>query len=613
MPQLDHNMRPNCSALSNFVSNEGSNAVLCLQDLLRKFITAKDQRPVNTRDINSHYPSTINEHEELVTTEQYSRYTTNDAQTQQPSTNRELSSPLKASKSRPTVKLAPLNLIGHRANPPYRPLQTGFERIKSADSVLEVSPLDEENKTFFRHNSASDESHKTESRNFGSQPETPTTASSLNSPWAGEFYQESQVPDSALKEERGAEISNKGRSGSNGPSTATPRRYGSPLTAPPAGKLPEIPTKKEPGLSFFPRNTAALNYQTALSQGPPLVSTFTGSNVPEVPERSALRYQRTQPERPSSSDYVHGMGNMSLADASPFCPLDHQLDNIDLRYTPPGSDVGSVSNASRLSPLSSITAYRLPLLASTTTSPEESVPRNAAAESRNVGADLTSDPLRPPIIPIQSNDTPRSLGLETSGISLPLPATMSQQDTGLVEIIPPTPDQRYLPCEGNKYAGFCKSGWRGQIGGHTKTFKMRTVPYGKYTSRMRIARCCKCSFDVRANAYSKEDHIKKVFVMDGLQYTWNFLFKCHIKEQPSALDDTSNKAQQYGCIFCCGAGIGTPVYKNKETFLRHIQAAHVKTLPKLQHFNEHVVAILGRHPLKGEKFDIVLGAPQGGT
>lgn len=159
-----------------------------------------------------------------------------------------------------------------------------------------------------------------------------------------------------------------------------------------------------------------------------------------------------------------------------------------------------------------------------------------------------------------------------------------------------------LPCEGNAYAGFCKGAWRLQIGDKKKAMDERQRPGGMYSAN-RYWQCSKCRFEGRMIIRDKKikDYDTRVFTTEGIQFRWEFLFKSHVESR----EDTPDPLQaNFGCIFCCAEGQGTPTFGGIKSFMAHLQE-HRDRLPSgevLYRMN----CLVGRRAEPEENFDINL-------
>ncbi|MCJ1262999.1 hypothetical protein MMC22_002869 [Lobaria immixta] len=159
-----------------------------------------------------------------------------------------------------------------------------------------------------------------------------------------------------------------------------------------------------------------------------------------------------------------------------------------------------------------------------------------------------------------------------------------------------------LPCEGNNFAGFCKGAWRLQIGDKKKAMDERQRPGGIYNAN-RYWQCSKCKFEGRMVIRDKKikGYDTRVFTTEGVQFRWEFLFKSHVESR----EDTRNPLQaNFGCIFCCAEGRGTPTFGGIHSFMTHLQE-HRDRLPTgevLYRMN----CLVGRRAGPEESFDINL-------
>lgn len=128
----------------------------------------------------------------------------------------------------------------------------------------------------------------------------------------------------------------------------------------------------------------------------------------------------------------------------------------------------------------------------------------------------------------------------------------------------------YLPTEANKFGGLCKGAWRAQIGDFKKAYQPQQRPGGIATARMvDFMRCKTCEFSgkVSINDKGKKVPDRKVLIAKdtGLAYRWDFLFKSHLTMRAGSSADA-----EYGCMFCCAEGKGTPIFKGMNAFIGHV-------------------------------------------
>ena len=165
----------------------------------------------------------------------------------------------------------------------------------------------------------------------------------------------------------------------------------------------------------------------------------------------------------------------------------------------------------------------------------------------------------------------------------------------------------FLPCEANKYQGFCKGAWRAQIGDRKKAMDDRQRPGGMFNAA-RFWQCSKCQFEGRLVMLDKKTKAvdRRVLTAEGLQFRWEFLFKSHVEKKDMSSDFLS---AAFGCMFCTAEGRGTPTFGGAQMLMAHLQE-HREKLPTgevLYRMN----AITGpRAPLE-EDFDINIIAKDG--
>lgn len=166
-----------------------------------------------------------------------------------------------------------------------------------------------------------------------------------------------------------------------------------------------------------------------------------------------------------------------------------------------------------------------------------------------------------------------------------------------------------LPSEMNMYAGFCKGAWRQQIGDRKRALEERVRPGGMYNAA-KYYQCKQCKFEGRLIPIDKKKggFDMRVFkLVQGIQFRWEFMFKCHIQVKEACSDPTK---ATFGCIFCCAEGRGTPMFGGIQTFMNHL-AEHREHLPTgevLYRMN----CLVGRQAAIDEDFDINITSIEGG-
>ena len=176
-----------------------------------------------------------------------------------------------------------------------------------------------------------------------------------------------------------------------------------------------------------------------------------------------------------------------------------------------------------------------------------------------------------------------------------------------LRIIPPITSgsaKAFLPSEANKYAGFCKGAWRHQIGDTKKTWEERSRPAGIYAKMNSYIKCKKCHFEGRAIKVPDQKKAgvdTKVYGSNGILYRWEFLFKSHLHVNKA---NTNTLESQYGCMFCCAMGKGTPVFGGVAALLAHLQE-HREVLP-VGEIVYRMHAVVGTSPDPEEDFHVAL-------
>lgn len=165
--------------------------------------------------------------------------------------------------------------------------------------------------------------------------------------------------------------------------------------------------------------------------------------------------------------------------------------------------------------------------------------------------------------------------------------------------------KNFLPCEANKFGGFCKGAWRLQIGDTKKAMEERQRPGGMYSANG-YWQCKKCSMQGRMVVHDKKrkGYDTKVLVFsEGIQFRWVFLFKSHVETKDASTDPSQ---ATFGCTFCCAEGRGTPIFGGVQTFMNHLQEHRDR--PPTGEVLYRMNCIVGRRAELGEDFDINLMA-----
>ncbi|KAI1942731.1 hypothetical protein LOZ66_001137 [Ophidiomyces ophidiicola] len=201
----------------------------------------------------------------------------------------------------------------------------------------------------------------------------------------------------------------------------------------------------------------------------------------------------------------------------------------------------------------------------------------------------------------------------------------------------PIPGALYLPCEENKFAGFCKGAWKLQ-NAMKKSFRL---DFRRTTTYLQIStwRCTKCCFEgpmghspaaARGSSSSPAqgfarttpltgssskdfDQSVRLHSSSGVRYRWAFLAKSHIPIR-STLKRTDGTGGSFGCIYCCAEQQGpAPVFADIDTFMEHLKLhggaaggtteAQAKRVPSQDLLN-WTKCIIGRVAPEDEGFDL---------
>lgn len=182
------------------------------------------------------------------------------------------------------------------------------------------------------------------------------------------------------------------------------------------------------------------------------------------------------------------------------------------------------------------------------------------------------------------------------------PAMPARPRWASVPIVSTNP-KLFLPSEANNFGGFCKGAWRLQIGDRKKAMDDRQRPGGTF-NRVAYWKCTRCDFEGRMaqDMKGQKSTDSRVVQADGIQYRWEFLFKCHVPQK----DRGSPLASSYGCVFCCAEGRGTPIFGGIPSFMSHIQEHRER--PPSGEILYRMNCVIGRQASLGEEFDITLPA-----
>ncbi|KAL8801303.1 MAG: hypothetical protein Q9182_004568 [Xanthomendoza sp. 2 TL-2023] len=166
-----------------------------------------------------------------------------------------------------------------------------------------------------------------------------------------------------------------------------------------------------------------------------------------------------------------------------------------------------------------------------------------------------------------------------------------------------------LPCEANKYSGFCKGAWRLQIGDYKRALQERQRPGSMYNA-VKFWQCIRCNFEGRLVQIDKKtkDFDQQVMLADGIQFRWVFLFKSHLECKNANVNPLRST---FGCMFCCAEGNGTPVFEGAQSLMDHLQEHRVR-LPAGEVLYRMNCLIGTRAPVEAD-FDINLIAKAGIT
>ncbi|KAJ9298999.1 hypothetical protein DTO271G3_3241 [Paecilomyces variotii] len=154
----------------------------------------------------------------------------------------------------------------------------------------------------------------------------------------------------------------------------------------------------------------------------------------------------------------------------------------------------------------------------------------------------------------------------------------------------------YLPCEANKFAGFCKGAGKLQ-NGDKNAFRKATRPVGMYNDTP-FWQCRSCPYEglmVGGAAKSTRtfDHSVHIHEATGIRYRWVFLAKSHVTKRV------------FGCIFCCAERkTQCEKFKDLSLFMDYLLQNHRRPVPGMEALLYRTKCILGRVADVAEDFDI---------
>lgn len=93
----------------------------------------------------------------------------------------------------------------------------------------------------------------------------------------------------------------------------------------------------------------------------------------------------------------------------------------------------------------------------------------------------------------------------------------------------------------------------------------------------------------------------KVYGSNGVLYRWEFLFKSHIHIKDRL---TNQMDSNFGCMFCCAEGRGTPIFGGVQHFLSHLQEHRLR--PPTGEVLYRMGCVAGRPVDPAEEFDVAL-------
>lgn len=197
----------------------------------------------------------------------------------------------------------------------------------------------------------------------------------------------------------------------------------------------------------------------------------------------------------------------------------------------------------------------------------------------------------------------KNVALATPNLTISSASAMLARTRGASVPISSTNPKLFLPSEANKFGGFCKGAWRLQIGDRRKAMDDRQRPGGTF-NRVAYWQCTRCEFEGRMaqDMKGQKSTDSRVVQADGIQYRWEFLFKCHVPQK----DRGSPLASSYGCVFCCAEGRGTPIFGGIPSFMSHIQEHRER--PPSGEILYRMNCVIGRQASLDEEFDITLPA-----
>ncbi|KAL9074221.1 MAG: hypothetical protein Q9161_002415 [Pseudevernia consocians] len=170
----------------------------------------------------------------------------------------------------------------------------------------------------------------------------------------------------------------------------------------------------------------------------------------------------------------------------------------------------------------------------------------------------------------------------------------------------PQTNQSALLGSQNPYGGYCKGGYKMQVGLDKESVKLRSQSVSM-TGESNYWACAssKCAFEGPACKNGKgkkwtfDDTVR---VSNAVQYRWTFLAKCHV-----SVPKVKNGKYDYQCIFCGVQPSSYNVYRGEKAFIEHISQQHRGQQPDPStSISDKICCIYGRVALEEESFDVNL-------
>lgn len=169
----------------------------------------------------------------------------------------------------------------------------------------------------------------------------------------------------------------------------------------------------------------------------------------------------------------------------------------------------------------------------------------------------------------------------------------------------PQTNQSALIGSRNPYGGYCKGGYKMQVGLDKESVKLRSQSVSM-TGESNYWACAssKCAFEGPACKNGKKwTFDDTVRVSHAVQYRWTLLAKCHV-----SVSRVKNGQYDYQCVFCGVQPSSDNVYRGEQAFIEHISQQHrgQQQPDPSTSISDKICCIYGRVALEEESFDVNL-------